>query len=61
MSSRRVVHGDELATFVWSPFPMMVDTDDGEVRPSGRGDEMLEDSGRTTKSHATLFSVVVPR
>ena len=56
---RRDEHGDEIGTFVWSPFPMMVDTDDGEVRPSGRGDEMLEDSGRTTKSHATLFSVDV--
>ena len=53
MSSRRVVHGDELATFVWSPFPMMVDTDDGEVRPSGRVE------GARVGQFDTLFSVDV--
>lgn len=51
--ARRHEHSDEIATFVWAPFPMIVDTDDGEVRPSGRGE------GARVGQFDTLFSVDV--
>ena len=33
---RRDERGDEIGIFVWSPFPIMLDTAAGEVRPAGR-------------------------
>lgn len=42
-------HGDEIGTFVWSPFPMMVDADDGEVHPAGRGDALFSVDLNLTK------------